>query len=398
MPRSRGKRLPRAREHDVAAIVGKRSAAARAAGKPRVLEVLHSFAIGGSEIFALELARQLSMQGIEVLCASIEAANGPLVKRCADYGLAVVDLGIPQRDILGRNGLSLRLTRRLRALDLDAIHLQHFLGLHKLGLPARLAGIRRVVVTEHSIFDVAQSRAGRVRARLNWRLASSVTVIHQSIKDYLAGVIGVDPGRIEVVPIGIEVDRYHRRDRAECRARLGIEAEVVLAFVGRLAPVKNVPGIIAAFLAVQARRTHRSRLLVVGDGACRSDCQELLRSHPCGYQVTLLGEQADARPFLAAADVFVMNSSSEGTPRALLEAMAMGIPAICPDVGGIPDMLEGRGWLTRAGDQGSLQAAIEFVMDNPAEIRVREAACREYVRSQFDAALATERYRRLLAG
>ena len=50
--------------------------------------------------------------------------------------------------------------------------------------PARLAGIPRVVVTEHTVFDVAQTRAGRFRVRLNWRLADAVTVIHPTIKDY----------------------------------------------------------------------------------------------------------------------------------------------------------------------------------------------------------------------
>jgi glycosyltransferase involved in cell wall biosynthesis len=365
-------------------------------GGPRILQVLHSFGIGGSEIFGLELARELARQGARVMCGALEGSHGPLAQRCAAYGIPVVDLAIAHESALARNGLSLSLTRRLRALQLDAIHLQHFLGLNKLGLPARLAGIRRVVVTEHSIFDVDQSRAGRLRARLNWRLATRITVIHQSIKDYLCGTLGVAPERIEVIPIGIEIDRYQRRDRAECRARLGIGSELVFAFVGRLAPVKDVPGIIAAFLAVQSRRPDASRLIVIGDGPCRGACEDLIRAHRRGSQVAMLGAQADARPFLAVADVLVLNSRSEGTPRALLEALAMGIPGIGPEVGGIPDILRGRGWLTRAGDGASLEAALEFVRQNPGEIESLEARCRDYVRSQFDAVRIAERYGRLL--
>lgn len=364
--------------------------------RPRVLQVLHSFNVGGSEIFGLELARQLREQGAEVLCGALQGVHGPLVERCAQYGIPVVDLKVPKQHILARNGISPALTGRLRGLALDAIHLQHFLALNKLGLPARLAGIPRVVVTEHSVFDVAQTRAGRWRARLNWRLASAITVIHQSIKDYLCNELGVAAARVEVIPIGIEIERYHRKDREERRAQLGIGAEVVFVFVGRIAAVKDVPGLIAAFLA--ARRGRAARLIVIGDGICRSACEELVRSQRCESHVTLFGEQADTRAFLAAADVFVLNSRSEGTPRALLEAMAMGIPGIGPAVGGIPDMLRERGWLTRAGDPESLQAAIDFVLNDPAAIRALDAPCRDYVRAQFDDRQIAGRYQRLLLG
>jgi glycosyltransferase involved in cell wall biosynthesis len=366
--------------------------------RPRILQVLHSFGIGGSEIFALELARQLTEQGAEVLCGALESAPGPLLQRCQQYGIQVVDLKIPQRHPLGRNGLSPALVRRLRALRLDAVHLQHFVALNKLGLPARLAGIPHIVVTEHSVFDVAQSRAGRLRARLNWRLATAITVIHQSIKDYLCKEIGVAAGRVAVIPLGIEIARYHRRDRDECRARLGLRDELVFAFVGRVAPVKDVPGLIAAFVAAQAPRQRATRLIVVGDGECRAQCEALIRTLRCQEHVTLLGAQPDARPCVAAADVFVLNSRSEGTPRALLEAMAMGIPGICPAVGGIPDILQGRGWLTRPGDPASLQAAMGLVMDDPARASALDAPCRDYIRSHFDDSRIAGRYQKLLLG
>lgn len=369
-----------------------------AAGRPRILQVLFSFRVGGSEMFGLHLARQLVARGAEVLCAALDGTSGPLRERCAEYGIRTVDLDIPTVNPLGRNGLSLRLVQRLRALQPDAIHLQHFLGLNKLGIPARLAGIRRIVVTEHSVLDVAQSWAGRTRARFSWRLASDITVIHQSIKDYLCGELDVPLERVQVVPIGVEVDDYRRDDRDASRARLGLNSRTVFVYVGRLAPVKNVPGLVAAFLAVQLRTGGAGALIVVGDGEERGACEAMLRGHPHGHLVTLVGEQPDPRPYLAAADVFVMNSRSEGTPRALLEAMAAGLPAICPALGGIPDLLAGRGWLTAAGDQASLEAGIQAVLEHPDAIAPLGARCRDYVRSHFDSRQIVEQYARLLVG
>jgi glycosyltransferase involved in cell wall biosynthesis len=365
--------------------------------RPKILEVLYSFGFGGSEIVGLQLAKELADSGVEVLCAAIDGTPGPLQEKCAEYGLRTVDLNIPS-DILGRNGISLAVTRLLRSLQLDAIHLHHFLGLNKLGVPARLAGIKRVVVTEHSVLDVSQSLAGRMRARVSWRLASRITVIHQSIKDYLCKELGLPRDLLEVIPIGLKLDEYDRRERVACREALGCGSQVAFAFVGRLAPVKNVPGLIAAFLDVQSRGSPDSMLIVVGAGEDRQACEDLISSHQLGYRVKLVGAQVDPRPYLAAADVFVLNSRSEGTPRALLEAMAMGVPGICPAVGGIPDILRGRGWLTTPGDQSSLEASIEFVLNHPEEILQLSEPCRQYVKSNFDSRRITARYRELLVG
>jgi glycosyltransferase involved in cell wall biosynthesis len=78
--------------------------------------------------------------------------------------------------------------------------------------------------------------------------------------------------------------------------------------------------------------------------------------------------------------------------------MAAGLPAICPAVGGIPDLIAGRGWLTTPGDQASLEAALQDVMLHPGTITDMGARCRDYVRSNFDSRQIVERYRRLLLG
>lgn len=366
---------------------------------PRILEVLFSFRVGGSELVGLDLARQLVESGAEVYCAAIDGGPGPLRDRCADLGIQVIDLQIPTRNPLTRNGLSLALTRRLKSLRLDAIHLQHFVGLNKLGLPARLAGINRVVVTEHSVLDASNSRAVRFRIRLNWRLADTITVVHEGIKDYICGQLGIQERRVEVIPIGIETDKYHRNDRLQRRSALGIGDETVFIFVGRLAPVKNVPGLAAAFLAVQSKSAiPPARLLIVGIGEEEAAIRRVIEHHPLGHRVVLCGEQADVRSYLAAADTFVLNSFSEGTPRALLEAMATGVPAICTPVGNIPAMIAGRGWLTDSSDPASLENAMQYVLQNPAEVAQAGDRSRTYVRENFDSRQAIGRYRQLLLG
>jgi L-malate glycosyltransferase len=364
--------------------------------RPRLLEVLYSFRVGGSELLGLELARQLSGRGVHVMCTALEGVSGPLVRKCEEYGIEVVDLGLPKHGVLARNGVSLDLARRIRALGADAAHFQHFLGLHKLGLPARLAGVRRIVVTEHSVLDASQSRAGRFRIRLNWRMADAITVVHPQIEKYLVEEIGIDAHRVAVVPVGIELDRWHASDRLQRRREFGYGDEFVFAFVGRFAPVKAVPALVSSFLVAQTPENPRMRLALVGDGEDMAECRRIADSHPHGSKVCFFGELDDARPVLAAADGFVMNSLSEGTPRALLEAMSTGLACVCPAVGGIPSLLESRGWLFPVGDQAGLIGALVEVALNPGSAMERGSSGRGFVARAFDSRRICDQYRQLL--
>lgn len=363
---------------------------------PRILEVLYSFRVGGSELLGLELARQLKQTGCEVMCTALDGMSGPLIDRCTEYGLKVVDLGLPLRNALGRNGISWTLVKRLRELQLDSIHLQHFLGLNKLGLPARLAGVPRITVTEHSVLDASQSLAGRFRIRLNWRIANNITVIHPDIKTYLVNTLGVDDSRVQVIPVGVELDRWHRNDRDERRAALDVSAETVFVFVGRVAPVKNIPALIRVFLDTCSKTSAPLKLLIVGDGPDMPECKAIAGAHPLGASVAFAGEQQDTRPYVAASDIFIMNSLSEGTPRAMLEAMAMGLPGIGPAVGGLPTLLNDRGWITEPRNDSSLASAIVDAATDRSKAQTFGNRAAQYVAGHFDAAKVLADYRELL--
>jgi glycosyltransferase involved in cell wall biosynthesis len=364
--------------------------------RPRVLEVLYSFRTGGSEVVGLELAHQLSRAGVDVMCTAVEGISGPLRERCESFSIPVVDLGFPARDILRRNGFNVTLARKLRALRLDAIHLQHFLTLQKSGLAARLARVPRIVVTEHSDAKYREDLGQRARLRLVWRLAHHITVIHPEMVDYLTSHFRIPAARISMIPNGIDTEYWHRRDREQRRAELGIGAEIVFMFVGRLQPIKNVPELIRTFLSAQPTLQRPARLLIVGDGAEMAACRASLEGHPQARAVTLLGEQKDTRRFLAAADFVVLNSFSEGVPRALLEAMCMGLPAISTAVGGIPLLLNGRGWLTRAGNSESLRAALLEAAAQPEQAAECGERARTYVTSLYDYRHVLDRYRDIL--
>jgi glycosyltransferase involved in cell wall biosynthesis len=125
-------------------------------------------------------------------------------------------------------------------------------------------------------------------------------------------------------------------------------------------------------------------------------CRAVLEGHREARAVTFLGEQTDVRPFLAAADVLVMNSLSEGVPRALLEAMCMGLPAIATSVGGIPSLLGDRGWLTRVDDSESLRGALLEAAARPEKAMELGERARAFVTSRYDYREVVAQYRDIL--
>jgi colanic acid/amylovoran biosynthesis glycosyltransferase len=97
-----------------------------------------------------------------------------------------------------------------------------------------------------------------------------------------------------------------------------------------------------------------------------------------------MGYRTDVIAELAQSDVFVLPSYNENLPLALLQAMATGLPCIASDVGGVPEVIsEGCGVLVAPGDKGSLQAAMERLIDEPGLAARLGAAARDRVVERF---------------
>jgi glycosyltransferase involved in cell wall biosynthesis len=153
--------------------------------------------------------------------------------------------------------------------------------------------------------------------------------------------------------------------------------------LGSFEPCKATPVLVAAFLAISASRPGL-RLRMVGDGPDRSRCQELARQAGHGGAVEFTGYRTDVAGQLRQADVFVLPSLNENLPLALLQAMAMGLPCIAADVGGIPEVLDADcGILVRPGDGGSLRAAMARMADEPGLPARFGALARQRVAERF---------------
>ena len=182
-----------------------------------------------------------------------------------------------------------------------------------------------------------------------------------AVKASAVRYLGVSPDRITVIYRGIDLiwSTVSAEQIAATRLALGWqEADPLIVAVGRLVPQKGHRYLVEAMETV-AKAIPRARLAIAGDGRLRGQLEERLRSLKQGTVVRLLGNRDDIPSLLAAADIFVLPSLSEGFPNALLEAMSQGKPCIASALPAVREIAGADGaLLVRPESSGALAEAI----------------------------------------
>ncbi|MEI9811563.1 MAG: glycosyltransferase family 4 protein [Acidobacteriota bacterium] len=202
---------------------------------------------------------------------------------------------------------------------------------------------------------------------------------------------GVANSRITVLHNAIDPDWGQRANdtalRAETRAKLGIrDNESVLLIVGRLSLEKSHVLLVEAIAQLRTLLPGRSvRLLIAGDGPERPNIEAAARAHGIGPQIIFAGQVSDVLPMYAAADLAVLASKSEGSPNALLEALAASLPVVATSVGGVPEIVtEGEtAWLVPPSDAPAMATALADALANPDKAMAMAQRGRQLILDRF---------------
>ena len=375
----------------------------------KVLRVMARLNIGGPARHAIVLGRGLDERGFSSLL--VHGAVGPqegslesLLDSARVRAVKIQELGArihPWSDLVA----FVRLARVIFQEQPDVVH-THTAKAGALGrLTAALYNATRtrrrravVIHTFHGhVFDgyfgPLTATAVRVAERNLARLTDRVVAISLRQKEDLSQRYAVAPSaKIDVVELGLDLSALLELDedpsdenlgnvRANVlRSSLGLRREhIVFGYVGRFVPIKDLPALVRAFARVAAGAAE-ARLLLVGDGEERPVVERLITELHLSERVHLVGWQQDLRPVYGAMDAAVISSRSEGTPVALIEAMAAGRPVVAPDVGGVADIVaDGRtGLVVRPGDPEALaNAMLQLARDADLRKRLGCAARRE---------------------
>lgn len=221
------------------------------------------------------------------------------------------------------------------------------------------------------------------------------------LRDVLRG-FGVDVP-IEVIPNGIELGPFRHPAQPVPRERLGFsESDVVLVYVGRLGPEKNLTFLIRAFAGLVVAFPN-ARLLLVGDGPERDNLEDRIASSGLGSKVVFTGmvDYHELPGYLAACDAFVTASVTEVHPLSLIEALAAGLPAVGVESPGVADtIVDGVNGYLAPHDLAAYTAKLARLVGEPeTRRRMAEEARRSSEQYSIDrtSRLLEERYLRLLS-
>jgi L-malate glycosyltransferase len=170
---------------------------------------------------------------------------------------------------------------------------------------------------------------------------------------------------IQVIPNFVDVERFSRKENCQFRERFAPHGEKILVHVSNFRTVKRVPDVIRVFDMV--RRSIPSKLVLVGDGPDRSECERLARELGIFEDIRFLGKQTLLPEILSASDLMLMPSQSESFGLSALEAMACSVPVVSSSAGGLPELVvHGEtGYIAELGDvQRMAKYATELLSDD----------------------------------
>lgn len=389
------------------------------------MHVLTRMNVGGPARAVIELARGLP-PGFEVRVA---AGRAPSIEgELEDPALAVEHVPLvravsPLRDVAA----FLELRRLLGASRALVVHTH----MAKAGALGRLAAAslrpRPAIVHTfhghvlHGYFPAPVQSGFVMIERSLAHLADALVAVSPEIRDELLDLGVGRPGQWHVIPLGFDLSRFaslalpgerargaEGPSRAEpvhdsLRARFSIpDAVPLVGAVARLAPVKDHATLLEAFARLPTRVARppgltppEAHLVMIGDGDCREALGEQARRLGVEARVHFAGWCHDMPATMSELDLVVLSSRSEGTPAALIEAGAAGLPVVATRVGGVPSVVEDQvtGLLVPPGDAEQMARAMALLLGDPARCRQMGEAARERALGRFGEGSFVEAHR-----
>jgi glycosyltransferase involved in cell wall biosynthesis len=317
----------------------------------RVARVIARLNVGGPALHVTSLTARLPETRFEsrLLTGDVSPSEVEMVAALDAEKIDPIRIPGLGRAIETRQDLQalMRLVAEFRQFRPHIVHTHTAKGGALGRVAARLCGVPIVVHTFHGhvfegYFSKPVAEVFLAIERGLGRLTTAVVTISPRQHAEITGRFRIVPARkAHIIPLGFDLRRFDALDghRGALRSELKLGDAPVVSIIGRLVPIKDHP---LLFRAV--REIEGVELCVVGGGECEASLRSLAIELGMVERVHFMGFRTDLERILADTDVVALTSVNEGTPVALIEALAAGCPVAAVAVGGVADVLEDGRW------------------------------------------------------
>lgn len=345
---------------------------------------------GGSGVIATELGKELALRGHEVHFISYA-----LPFRLSGYIENIVfhEVEMSSYPLFEFPLYSLALASKMIEVaefeDLDLLHVHYaiphatsaFLAKQMIKSKKDLKIITTLHGTDITLVGLEPSFLPLVKFSIEQ--SDGVTTVSRFLKEKTITNYSCEKP-IEVIPNFVDSEFYKPDGKTAFRERIAPNGEKVLVHTSNFRPVKRVPDTIKILKKVI--EDVPAKLILVGDGPDRSECERLCRQLDLCDQVKFLGKQEGLVEILNSADLFLIPSQSESFGLAALEAMACGLPVISSSVGGLPELISHNetGFIAEIGDVDRMAKYVVDLLSNDKKYKLFSKNARDRAVNKFD--------------
>jgi len=330
---------------------------------------------GGSGVVATELGKALADRGHQVHFITY---NQPARLDFFSANLFYHEVSVSKYPLFDYQPYELALASRMvdvvRFEKLDILHVHYAIPHASAAFMAKQIlltyGIYIPVVTTLHGTDitlVGKDRTFKPVVTFSINKSDGVTAVSQNLRDNTYEFFEIERD-IKVIPNFIDLSRFSLKAKDHFKKAIAPEGEKILIHTSNFRRVKRTEDVIRIFAKVIQKIP--SKLLMVGDGGERSDCEQLCRDLGVSDNVRFLGKQDAIEEILSVGDLFLMPSQSESFGLAALEAMACKVPVISSNAGGLPELnIDGvTGYLKDVGDVDGMAEKAIYMLEHEARL------------------------------
>lgn len=363
---------------------------------PRILQLVFHEVRGGAEEHILSLLGAGRDHGFTPLIAAPAALLEIIASELAQFRVKSLTIEIPTpfNWVYRTTQLAGMLTRE----RIDLVHCHSVIGSLCAGPAACISGRQPIIETCHGREFWREGK--RIKGNF-WldrqasRFVDRFIAVSRATERHLRESKRISGNKIIVIYNGRDLRSLvppKPEESAEARAELGLRNEQTVLLLGRLATEKGHALLLDALRILGPRRPSLIAMFA-GIGPLEAELKAMCRASGLSGQVRFLGYRSDLQRLLAAADLVVLPSISEGLPLAAVEALATARPIVATEVGGTSEVvLNGEtGLLIPPRDPAALATAMHRILSDPALALRLGANGRRFVEQHFDVRMQIQR-------